>query len=805
MFLSCNNLVGGKGTTWNSSHIDKTYARVDGGTNSPGYLTYRGRKAYAQYDGYTLKLCYDTNYLTDDYVFLLEDVEGSFMDALDQAYGVTYFSVVEFDPSFADYRPKSTSFWFSYGNIGWIDEHGMHHSQTPPMLQEIIGIENLNTSEVTDMYGMFLGCGGLKSIDLSGFDTRNVESMGEMFGECIGLESIDLSSFDTRNVTDMAAMFYGCQYLESLNLSGFDTRNVEDMRNMFSNCSTLTSLDLSGFDTRNVTKMSGMFSYCDQLTGLDLIGFDTGNVTEMYAMFSSCENLVSVDLSNFDTGKVTNMAHMFDYCDKLTTIYVGDGWNTDLVTNSYYMFYFCNKLKGGAGTTYSSQHTDKEYARVDGGTASPGYLTYRKYEPYTVLLDGTLTFWYDYNKATWQETEGAQVFDITDGNWPGWYSYGNNVTTAVFDKSFATVKPVTTSYWFGGMRFLESIVDMKYLNTSEVTDMNHMFYYCFELQSLDLSHFDTSKVTDMQLMFTDCNSLTELDVSSFDTHNVETMNYMFNGCYGLKSLDLSNFNTEKVILMDHMFTSCMALENLDVSSFNTSLVTSMNNMFSNCEALKSLDVSNFDTGNVTDMGLMFNECSSLKSLDLSGFNTSNVEIIYTMFYGCSSLKSLDVSNFDVSKVTSLSNLFDGCSSLRTLDLTNFNTAKVTEFGYLFRNCSNLRTIYVGPGWNTQRVNYYQSNDIFKGCINLRGGMGTVYDPSMDGIWYAHIDGGPDNPGYFTDKSLIPTGIDDAPLVNENLEVTNDNDEWFSLDGRKLSGRPTVKGLYIKGGKKVVVK
>ena len=29
--------------------------------------------------------------------------------------------------------------------------------------------------------------------------------------------------------------------------------------------------------------------------------------------------------------------------------------------------------------------------------------------------------------------------------------------------------------------------------------------------------------------------------------------------------------------------------------------------------------------------------------------------------------------------------------------------------------------------------------------------------------------------------------------------------WYSLDGRKLSGKPTHKGLYINGGRKVVIK
>ena len=41
MFWACDNLVGGKGTKYNSSYIDKTYARIDGGNSSPGYFTAR--------------------------------------------------------------------------------------------------------------------------------------------------------------------------------------------------------------------------------------------------------------------------------------------------------------------------------------------------------------------------------------------------------------------------------------------------------------------------------------------------------------------------------------------------------------------------------------------------------------------------------------------------------------------------------------------------------------------------------------------------------------------------------------------
>jgi len=39
MFSYCTSLVGGKGTAYNASHVDKAYAHIDGGTSNPGYFS----------------------------------------------------------------------------------------------------------------------------------------------------------------------------------------------------------------------------------------------------------------------------------------------------------------------------------------------------------------------------------------------------------------------------------------------------------------------------------------------------------------------------------------------------------------------------------------------------------------------------------------------------------------------------------------------------------------------------------------------------------------------------------------------
>ena len=39
MFYGASNLIGGNGTKYNKSNVDKTYARIDGGIALPGYFT----------------------------------------------------------------------------------------------------------------------------------------------------------------------------------------------------------------------------------------------------------------------------------------------------------------------------------------------------------------------------------------------------------------------------------------------------------------------------------------------------------------------------------------------------------------------------------------------------------------------------------------------------------------------------------------------------------------------------------------------------------------------------------------------
>ena len=698
MFKTCTNLVGGQGTTYDASHVDKAYAHLDGGPSNPGYFTTAGTQAYACYtpSNTTLTFYYDTE--RSSRTGTTYDLNTG--DRHPQWYNdntCRYVTLVKFDASFANARPTTTHEWF----------YCMQY------LLSITGLNNLNTSMVTNMNGMF--------------------------GYCSLLPSLDLSSFNTSKVTDM------------------------------------------GF----------MFGYCINLTSLDLSRFNTSKVTTMYSMFANCSSL--------------------------RTITVGSDWSTAAVTNSPNMFNNDTNLVGGQGTTYDANHVDKAYAHIDGGPSNPGYFTAAGTEAYACYTPSntTLTFYHD----TQRSSRPGTTYDLNTGeNDVGWKTDGTNanVTQVIFDPSFAGARPKTTYLWFYLMGNLQTITGIEYLNTSEVTNMAHMFNSCSKLTSIDMSGFNTSKVTEMRIMFYNCSGLTSLDLSSFNTSNVTSMFNMFGNCSSLRTIYVGNgWSTAAVTNSASMFASCTSLvggqgttydasnpkdktyAHIDGGPSNPGYFTAEgaqpwtepeayacytpesttltfyhdNQRGSRPGTTYDLNTDSDNPGWITDAinanvtqvvfdpsfanarpTSTFNWFYEMKNLltieGIEYLNTSEVTRMSQMFYKCEKLASLDVSHWNTSKVTTMWYMFGGSKALASLDMSSFNTSKVTSMGYMFYNCNSLHTIYVGEGWSTAAVT--TSASMFASCTNLVGGQGTTYNASHVDKAYAHIDGGPSNPGYFTE-------------------------------------------------------
>ena len=170
----------------------------------------------------------------------------------------------------------------------------------------------------------------------------------------------------------------------------------------------------------------------------------------------------------------------------------------------------------------------------------------------------TFTFYYDNERST--RPDHTFLLQDEPGHLPTWSLLLLPATKAVFDRSFANYRPTTTHGWFYYMQNLQSITGIRYLNTSDVTDMGEMFANCTQLTSLDLNGLNTSKVTNMSRMFDGCTALTSLNLNGLNTSNVTDMGSMFDGCTSLQTIIVGErWNTAAVTYSKDMFHNTTSL------------------------------------------------------------------------------------------------------------------------------------------------------------------------------------------------------------------------------------------------------
>ena len=214
-----------------------------------------------------------------------------------------------------------------------------------------LDVSNWNTSNVTNMEGVFDVCSSLRCLDVSRWDTSNVTTMRFMFWGCEALTSLDVSGWDLSNVTNLDSVFGCCFSLVKLDVSAWNTSNVVDMASVFYQCMSLEALDVSNWDTSKATNMGHLFTRCVALGSLDISGWDTSNVTNMYWMFADC-CFTSLDLSQWDTSNVTDMSHMFEGCEELAKLDIFN-WSLQEDIECSEMFVGCASISKSCEITAS--------------------------------------------------------------------------------------------------------------------------------------------------------------------------------------------------------------------------------------------------------------------------------------------------------------------------------------------------------------------------------------------------------------------------------------------------------------------
>ena len=652
--------------------------------------------------------------------------------------------------------------------------------------------------------------------DLSGWNTSNVTNMSNMFGFA-GYYSTyfyigDLRGWDTSNVTNMSSMFAGAGYNSStwrtLDFSNWDTTNVTDMNNMFNYSQSIKTIYASNkFVTNNVTNSTKMFNNSINLVGGQGTTYDPDKTDKTYAHIDEGTSnpgyfteRPSIKVTFDPTGGKLSLNNNYyynigDFLGELPTAkkekHVFIGWFTERTGG----------IKINENTLVSENVTY--------------YAHWRQAEKLTVTFNPNVEGMDNIIREVYEDSELGLLPVITrnDFNLLGWYtkrSGGKGISNI-------TVPTSDTTYYArweekGAIMDTGSNVNSKMKNLAN--KKNNMSYNSIDtaIQHIVRSDslpsgfspssnnniasesseypiyiwFDSATGTIniycekniIYLHSLSFNLFYEMEklqsapcISNFNTSHVSMMNDMFNKAgFNAPTFDLgdlSNWDTSRVINMNNMFNHAGSGAKTwtvgDLSNWDTSNVKDMSNMFyyagTGATTWTVGDLSNWDTSSVYSMEMMFTRAgykSTTLNLDLSNWDTSNVTDMSYMFdsvgYNATTWRIGNIGNWNTSRVTTMSDMLYNCKNLKTIDLSGWDTSNVTNMFSMFYNCTNLETIYVSNKFVTNKVT--DSTSMFYNAPKLVGGQGTVYDRDHTDKNYAHIDEGPSNPGYFSERPPI---------------------------------------------------
>lgn len=269
-----------------------------------GTLSYSGGK-YA-----TVEIFYKTSYV-GGYQLALESVTGN-----DLGSGDLCLKLVSGDGSQASpYKFKVARAYVQSGDYwgltadGTLELFGQLPDSIPAVnnspfysrrndIKKIVALSGAKAG--TSLKYVFYGLDSVTSIDLSKLDTSNVTNMEGLFENCSNVETIDVSTWDTSNVTTMKELFQSCSKLKSIDVSRWNTSSVTNMNYLFNSCRELETLNVSAWNTSNVTKFTQVFSVMDSLKTLDIGSWDFGKANlsdnSIYGMFVFDKALESIRL-----------------------------------------------------------------------------------------------------------------------------------------------------------------------------------------------------------------------------------------------------------------------------------------------------------------------------------------------------------------------------------------------------------------------------------------------------------------------------------------------------------------------------
>jgi surface protein len=654
------------------------------------------------------------------------------------------------DESMQGYTPTSMAYWFYNMPI-----------------TSFTGLDNLNTSQVTNMSYTFANDGGVR----------------------IDINYLDLSSWDVSNVTTMFYMFAG--------------------GGSYGGQSHINVIDLTGWDTDALTRTPYMFQYCNVQTVYASETFDVSHISQSNNMFSSTPNLVGGN-GTVSTGGGSEKAHI--------DVDGNPGYFTDktvakpqaVVCEDGTLYLMYTTVDASKGFTYAvgDELNDSEVVAVmaiNGNTTDNYSVSWNNYRSSitSVVVDESmqgytptsLAYWF-YNMPVTSFTglDNLNTSQVTNMSRTFSNDGGVRIDINYLDLSSWDVSNVTTMYYmfagggsYGGQSHI-NVIDLTGWDTDALTSTPYMFQYC-NVQTVYASEtFDVSHISQSNDMFRDTGNLRGGNGTVSTGGDREKAHIDVDGNPGYFT-DKTAATAKGIVGANNTLTLVYDTNSYTVgssfsSSKGTTTITHVGQLFGTNTAATQIPWHEYRS-TITDVDIRssmsafgvsssvywfynmtnLNSITGLANLDMDN-NTNMSYMFYNVGSSGSGITSLDLSSWDVSSVQNMSYMFQN-AKIDTIDLTGWTTTVLTNTSYMFSGCT-VATIDASNTFSVSHVT--SSGNMFYNTPNLVGGNGT--HSSGGDASKAHIDELYGAPGYFTDKNATPGVVSGAfAVLTNNSTIT----------------------------------
>lgn len=242
-------------------------------------------------------------------------------------------------------------------NVANVTKMDAMFENTP--ITDLTPISGWNVSKLTSANGMFSGSKIESLTPLSNWQPTSLTNATEMFSST-PIKSLDgLQNWKTDNLTNMSAIFYNDGKVESLApIANWNVANVKSMAGSFAGTGVSDLTPISKWNTGSVTDMSNMLAHTNISTVDPITNLDTSNVTSMYGMLSNNPNLKTVSGLNWDLGKAQDISGLLSDNKNLENADLSSLKNVNAVTDISEMFESDPLLKDVDISSFDTKNVD---------------------------------------------------------------------------------------------------------------------------------------------------------------------------------------------------------------------------------------------------------------------------------------------------------------------------------------------------------------------------------------------------------------------------------------------------------------